>query len=282
VGGKPVFSWSKIEEHTGSRRFPRIVSAVRRKCAGLGDRYLACSRFAEDELRAAGDDGLAQIRASLAELLGEPQAAPETIGGDRMLVLFDLNETLLLRPWDEGQDFPLPAQDVLVSELPSGASGKRLRLYHRPGARDLFELLRAQADRCTWGFYTDMRRGNAKRIVGELLSRSIGLRILKDDGVRLTLARNSCDSTETVWMFDNAHCDEGGGEKGTTFNLERVALLAGSELPRTSIVAASHRKCQRFEAHMIPVERYREDLVQTAGEAALTDVAAQLRARLAA
>merc|ERR1740123_460429 len=110
--------------------------------------------------------------------------ATGTSDGDRVmphLILFDLNETLLYRPWD-GKSVDQTADTVVVSTLPVGPSGICSRMYHRPGVE---ELLRSLMGKVQWGFCTDMLRANAINVIRALLGKALVAEVEEASGVSL-------------------------------------------------------------------------------------------------
>lgn len=200
-----------------------------------------------------------------------PDPGPEE---DRLLILFDLNRTLLYRPWN-GAVVENPFAHA--SSLPLGPTGIQLTMYHRPYLSEL--MLDMLQRSCDWGFCTSSMRDNAHAMLRILMMRALGLDELIDRGHRLELRGLDLDSQSRsgrVWLFDASYCDNDGGNP-RPFKLEGICEVTGFAPNNVFIVSAVERSCRQCAPHWIPCAPFTDEGVQDPWEWGLQD----LRGRIA-
>merc|ERR1712232_886099 len=87
----------------------------------------------------------------------------------RILVLFDLTHTLMLRTSEAIEGAVCPSTDF-------SQSGWHRHMYHRHGCADILQFVRQRFNE-HWGFYTDIDRAYALDVIRSLMGRELDVQV---------------------------------------------------------------------------------------------------------
>ena len=166
--------------------------------------------------------------------------------GDRLLILLDLDGTLMCLPRNADHC----REDFSTCPLPSS-------IHSRPGLRELFSFLREHPG-CEWGFYTNMMFSKAFAIIRLLFVEALGVDVQKGMDAS-PLQHDPCFYIpegpallqHKVWLFDLAFCED------KMFHLLKLQDQSGFPVERMILVSAYAERCKYCLTQWLPCSEYK-------------------------
>lgn len=216
----------------------------------------AATASAEEDANALAQQLLATLRfkEDVAEDGAEDGAEADTASGGKLLILLDMNGTLLHR----SKTVLGGAARKADLSLGRGKGGKGIHYYFRPGARELVRTVCALGDHVSVGFYTSMQVSNAAPAVAALTGERENASLVypREFNVKDPRGENPWDThrdLQRVWACE--------GKVGHGFGATN-----------TIMVDDTPRKMRHMPRNALLVPEFGEEAVERGGDAVLPDV----------